>query len=217
MGARRRKTVALLLVGAAAAATAVLAPIAGTARAKDAGYPKAKVSFDDFKRLVAEVEPHREDRLVGLADFLDLSRRPGVIVLDTRSDVRFERLHVKGARHLAFTDFTQDNLRRVIPSFDTTVLIYCNNNFEGNPTDFATKIAVPRARGGSAAAMQLAEQEKPLMMALNIPTYVNLYGYGYRNVYELDELVDVADPRIRFEGTTVTRKPAPPPALPGAR
>jgi hypothetical protein len=48
------------------------------------------------------------------------------------------------------------------------------------------------------------------MMALNIPTYVNLYGYGYRNVYELHELVNVNDPRITFEGTIVGQKPAPP-------
>ena len=41
------------------------------------------------------------------------------------------------------------------------------------------------------------------MMALNIPTYVNLYGYGYQNVYELDELVKVTDPRIKFEGSVV--------------
>jgi hypothetical protein len=41
------------------------------------------------------------------------------------------------------------------------------------------------------------------MMSLNVPTYVNLYGYGYRNVYELHELVDVNDPRISFEGTIV--------------
>lgn len=45
------------------------------------------------------------------------------------------------------------------------------------------------------------------MMALNIPTYINLYGYGYRNVYELHELVDVKDPRIEFEGTIVEQKP----------
>jgi hypothetical protein len=41
------------------------------------------------------------------------------------------------------------------------------------------------------------------MMALNIPTYVNLYGYGYHNVYELNELVNVNDPRITFEGSIV--------------
>ena len=39
------------------------------------------------------------------------------------------------------------------------------------------------------------------MMALNIPTYVNLYGYGYKNVYELNELVNVKDSRIEFEGS----------------
>ena len=42
------------------------------------------------------------------------------------------------------------------------------------------------------------------MMALNVPTYINLYGYGYRNVYELDELVDVNDPRVEFEGSVVS-------------
>jgi hypothetical protein len=36
--------------------------------------------------------------------------------------------------------------------------------------------------------------------------YVNLYGYGYRNVYELDELVDVNDPRIAFEGSIVKKR-----------
>jgi hypothetical protein len=39
------------------------------------------------------------------------------------------------------------------------------------------------------------------MLALNIPTYINLYGYGYRNVYELNELINVSDPSIKFEGT----------------
>ena len=44
------------------------------------------------------------------------------------------------------------------------------------------------------------------MMALNVPTYINLYGYGYRNVYELDELVNVNDARVLFEGSLVKRE-----------
>lgn len=56
---------------------------------------------------------------------------------------------------------------------------------------------------------QLAAQAKPLMKALNISTCVNLFGYGYRNVYELNELVKVNDPRVAFEGTIVEQKPAP--------
>lgn len=177
--------------------------VAGAACGQDTSYPKAKVSFDDFRGLVAKVETHRADRLVDLDTFLRMIQEPGAIILDTRSTFRFERIHVKGARHLSFPDFTQANLGRVIPSFDTTVLIYCNNNFEGNQTDFASKVAFPQAGPRVSPAEQFAAQEKPLMMALNIPTYVNLYGYGYRNVYELNELVDVNDPRITFEGTIV--------------
>jgi len=103
------------------------------------------------------------------------------------------------------------------------VLIYCNNNFEGNQVDFASKVAFPRVvpetvlsdvsrnnpglkpipDAAHGAGAQFAVQKKPVMLALNIPTYINLFGYGYRNVYELDELVNVNDPRVTFEGSTV--------------
>jgi len=183
-------------------------------------YPIAKVSFDDFKGLVAEVEPHRASRLIDLDTFLKMSKEEDVMIFDSRSDFRFKRIHVKGAKHLAFTDFTQDNLKKVIPNPETKILIYCNNNFDGNQTDFARKevlgfrsaseIEPLRPDIAGAAAKQFSVQTKPLMMALNIPTYVNLYGYGYRNVYELHELVQVTDPRIVFEGTIVEPKAAPP-------
>ena len=186
------------------AAAMLLAATAGFAQT--ANYPKAKVSFDDFKGLVAEVEAHRASRLIDFNTFLKMSKEPGVIILDSRSGFRFDRIHIKGAKHLAFTDFTQDSLARVIPNPDTKILIYCNNNFDGNQTDFASKVAVPRPRPDAAVANQLAAQAKPLMMALNIPTYVNLYGYGYRNVFELNELVKVNDPRIQFEGSIVETK-----------
>lgn len=164
-------------------------------------YPKARVDFADFKQLVEVVEQHRKSRLVSLDRFLEMSRQPGVLILDARSADRYARIHLKGAKHLAFTDFTQENLKRLIPSPETIVLIYCNNNFEGNPVDFATKAALPPPP--ARANTQLAGQAKPIMLALNIPTYINLYGYGYRNVYELDEWVNVRDPRITFEGSTI--------------
>lgn len=173
-------------------------------------YPKAKVSFEDFKGIVAEVEAHRANQLIDLNRFNQMSKQADVIILDSRSAFRFDRIHVKGAKHLAFTDFTQESLAKVIPSFETTVLIYCNNNFEGNQVDFASKVAVPRPKANRTVAAQFASQAKPTMMALNIPTYINLYGYGYRNVYELNELVKVTDPRIEFEGSIVGNKtPSP--------
>lgn len=179
-----------------------LALLALVSFASEGKYPKALVSFTDFKDLMAEVEPHRAERLIDLETFLKMSREEGTIIFDSRSDFRFDRIHIKGAKHLAFTDFTQESLAKVIPDPDTRILIYCNNNFDGNQTDFTSKVARP-FRMNNGVGAQIANQEKPRMMALNIPTYINLYGYGYRNVYELDELVRVNDPRIAFEGSVV--------------
>ena len=185
--------------------------LASAGLAQNTNYPKAKVSFDDFKRLVAEVETQRASRLIDLNTFLKMSKEEGVIIFDSRSDFRFDRIHLKGAKHLAFTDFTQANLRKLIPDSKTKILIYCNNNFEGNQTDFATKALFrPPPNSDGSTASQFAVQAKPITLALNIPTYINLYGYGYGNVYELDELVNVKDPRITFEGSVVNQTPAPP-------
>ena len=178
----------------------------GLGIAPGAKYPKAKVSFEDFKGLVNEVEPYRASRLVDLNTFLKMSKEPGTIILDSRSAYRYERIHVKGAKHLAFTDFTQDTLKKVILTPQTRILIYCNNNFDGNQTDFPSKVVGFSAKPTVSPAKQFLSQQKPLMMALNVPTYINLYGYGYRNVFELDELVNVKDRRITFEGSIVEQK-----------
>lgn len=162
-------------------------------------YPKALVDYDDFKNLVRELEKKRADHLVSLDVFLKMSKENNVVILDTRSDYRFNRKHLKGAIHLDFTDFTQENLLKLIPDTNSKILIYCNNNFNGDQIDFASKIARPKNN----METQILSNRKPIMLALNIPTHINLYGYGYRNIYELDELVNVSDPRIKFEGTEV--------------
>jgi len=162
-------------------------------------YPKALVDYDDFKNLVSELEKQRESRLVSLDVFLKMSKEENMVILDSRSDFRFNRKHLKGAIHLDFTDFTQDNLLQLIPDTNTKILIYCNNNFDSDPIDFASKMAKPKNN----IETQLLSNRKPIMLALNIPTHINLYGYGYKNIYELDELVNVNDPRITFEGTEV--------------
>lgn len=162
-------------------------------------YPKALVDYDDFKNLVIELEKQRAGHLVSLDVFLKMSREKNTVIFDTRSDYRFNRKHLKGAIHLDFTDFTQENLLKLIPDTNTKILIYCNNNFDGDQIDFASKVARP----GNNRETQILSNRKPIMLALNIPTHINLYGYGYRNIYELDELVNVNDTRIKFEGTEV--------------
>ena len=155
-------------------------------------FTPAKVDFDAYEKLVAEVKEHRKSRLVNLETFLKMSKEDKVIIIDTRSDAMYKSKHVKGAVHLNFSDFTQATLARLIKSKDTKILIYCNNNFDKDDDNFPTKAYVPAVK-----------KEKTITMALNIPTYINLYGYDYKNVYELFELVSIYDTRIKFEGTSV--------------
>lgn len=155
---------------------------------------KAIVDFDAYEKLIPAVKAHRKGRLVDLPTFLKMAEEKGTIILDTRSDSLFKRKHVKGAIHLNFSDFTQQNLLRIIPNADAKILIYCNNNFIDDQANFASKVAMP---------VLIKKKIAPISLALNIPTYINLYGYGYRNVYELSELVSTRDKRITFEGTEI--------------
>jgi hypothetical protein len=42
--------------------------------------------------------------------------------------------------------------------------------------------------------------EKKASASLNLSTFVALYDYGYRNVYELAPLLEVETSRLEFEG-----------------
>lgn len=163
-------------------------------------YEKALVNYQQFKQLVNEVDSHRAKRLVSLNTFLAMSKDSNTVILDTRSKYRYNRKHIKGALHLNFSDFTQASLNELIPINEKTrILIYCNNNFKNDQIDFTSKVAMPAEMIG----LDLDETFKLRTMALNIPTYLNLYGYGYRNIYYLDELVSTYDKRLIMEGTAV--------------
>ncbi len=190
----------------------------------------ALVDFDAYEKLVSEVKQHRQSRLLNAEEFVNVSKEKNVIILDTRSDAMYAAVHVKGAIHLNFSDFTQDNLKKIIPSPDYKILIYCNNNFVSKPLTsplpvtnkkdytnyFLTKSFRPdqslqpqqasgSTRKGAARVSYPPENAKPVTLALNIPTYINLYGYGYRNIYELSELVNTYDSKLEFEGTAVNK------------
>lgn len=129
-------------------------------------------------RVAHEAARHRESRRVSEATFLRMSREPGTIVLDARSREKFEELHVKGAVHLSFPDITVESLARLIPDKNTRILLYCNNNFSNAEGPFPKKI---------------------MTASLNLSTYITLYDYGYRNVYELGPLIDIHKARLEFE------------------
>src|SRR6266404_6211225 len=126
--------------------------------------PNRLIDYEGFLSSAAEVGRLRGERRVSEEKFIAMSSEPGTIIFDARSDDKYKRLHIKGARHLSFPEITEGELARVFPSTATRILIYCNNNFLNAPNAFASK--APAA-------------------SLNIHTFNTLYNYGYTNVYEL--------------------------------
>ena len=135
------------------------------------------IDYNGFQSLTREVHLYRAGRLVSLAQFQAMAREPNTIILDARSADAFQRGHIDGAINLSFTDFTAKSLADAIGDPQTRILIYCNNNFSNNVQPVMLKA-------------------RPL--ALNIQTFINLYGYRYRNVYELSETVDFNDPAVNW-------------------
>ena len=142
------------------------------------------IDMEGYLLVSRQAAAHRETRRLSEADFIRMSREPGTIVLDARSRERFDLLHVKGAVNLTFADIAVESLQKLIPDRSTRILIYCNNNFTNDEAAFPVKIA---------------------SASLNIATYVALYNYGYRNVYELGPLIDIRTSRLEFE-TSPLRK-----------
>ncbi len=170
---------------------------------RDASY----VDFDIFLELALQAKEHRKDRLVSLETFQKMSTEKNTVILDTRSKEMYDAKHLKGAIHLDFSDFTQERLARLIPDTNTRILIYCNNNFDYDYLYFPTKSLSPREQElMELNALPNGPKEFPVTMALNIPTYINLFGYGYKNVYELKDLISVFYSNVEFEGTAVPSK-----------
>lgn len=146
--------------------------------------PNVKIDYNGFLTNAVQVGKLRQERRVSEQDFMEMSQEPDTIVFDARSDSKYQMLHVKSAKHLSLPDITAAELAKVIPSKDTRVLIYCNNNFENEPAAFPSKA---------------------IRASLNLYTFNTLFSYGYTNVYELGPLIDITKSKLSFEGTKVSR------------
>ena len=139
--------------------------------------PNPAINMQGYIRSVQTAASHRRQRRLTEEEFIRMSREPNTIVLDARSKEKYDLLHVEGSVNLSFPDITVDSLKRVIPDKKTRVLIYCNNNFVNAKRPFPTKRAIA---------------------ALNISTYITLYNYGYRNIYELATTKDPKKSKLKF-------------------
>ncbi len=158
----------LLICGSAI----MLAMLTPTASASD---KNPQIDYEGFVHLSTELVDYRSSRLVSLDRFKQLAETDQAIILDTRSAAAFRQGHIRGAINLPLSDFTDAKLGKILGDKDRPILIYCNNNFRD---DIAPVV------------------KKSAPLALNIPTFINLYGYGYRNIFELDEIVAMDDPQV---------------------
>jgi hypothetical protein len=138
------------------------------------------IDMQSYLRYANDAAVERETHRVSEDEFIRMSREPGTIVLDARSREKYDELHVRGAINLSFPDFGAASLASMIPDKSTRILIYCNNNFGNAPGPFFPKIAAA---------------------SLNLSTYIALYSYGYRNVYELGPYIDIRASRLAFESS----------------
>jgi phage shock protein E len=152
-----------------------LIQLAGAQKKPNVANPN--IDMQGYLKVASEAAAYRESRRLTEEEFIRLSKEPGTIVLDARSKEKYDLLHIKGAINLSFPDITVDSLAQTLPDKNARILIYCNNNFVGEERAFPTKAPVA---------------------SLNLSTYIALYSYGYRNVYELGPLLDVKTSKLDF-------------------
>ena len=136
------------------------------------------IDVASYLRISRQALDYREPRRLTEDDFMRMSREPATVVLDARSKQKYDELHIKGAINLSFPDIALGSLKELLPDKDVRILIYCNNNFRNAEGPFPSKL--PSA-------------------SLNLATYIALYDYGYRNVYELGPQLDIDQSAIEFE------------------
>ncbi len=163
----------------------VLIATSALAQQQQKSIPNPMMDYGAFLAGATNVADLRQGRRVTEDQFIQMAGDPSTLILDARSNDKFQMLHVKNARHLSLPDMTAEELAKVIPAKNTRVLIYCNNNFRNEPEAFPAKVAAA---------------------PLNIYTFNCLHSYGYTNVYELGPLIDIAATKLALEGTRLRKE-----------
>ena len=148
--------------------------VAMPSAAQEAAPANPLIDYPGFVELAGKVGEYREVRRLPWAEFAARARADGAVLLGARSETAFAQGHIAGAINLPLPDFTAARLAEVLgPDTSRPVYIYCNNNFADDRVPVVTK---------------------KVELALNIPTFINLYGYGYENVWELAEVIRTDGP-----------------------
>jgi phage shock protein E len=160
---------------AVALACAAAVPVSAAAAAAPVRSSTTQIDYATFRALAVETEAYRQARLIDWNQWLAAAAQRDVLILDARSERQFAAGHMAGAVNVPLPEFSVERLAEVIGDSNRPILIYCNNNFLNDRPPVISK-AGP--------------------VALNIPTFLHLVAYGYRNVRELDAVLDIDDPTV---------------------
>ena len=105
--------------------------------------PNPLIDYTSFLATATEVGRVREARRVSEDRFIKMAAEPGTIVLDARSDDKYNRLHIKGSRHLSFSEITAENLAMEV---DREIWIMDLNQQLTNGTSLADLLASTESR-----------------------------------------------------------------------
>lgn len=121
-------------------------------------------TLEYYKQAEALAE-FRKSRQVSMAQINAMMLEDkNTVLLDTRGNEDYARLHIRGAKHLSYADMTTDRLVKMFPDKSTRIIVYCDS-----------AIMSPLTR----------------MMPLSTNAFVDLHMYGYTNIYEMRSAMHV--------------------------
>lgn len=84
------------------------------------------VSFEDYKNTVSKID--WKDRVISFEQFQKDCLKPGVVILDLRTEAEYKQGHIKGAR-LMGADIKEEKLKQLVPDKNCKIIVYCTNTF----------------------------------------------------------------------------------------
>lgn len=115
-------------------------------------------SIAEGLKNTGELEKLRSSRQLSIVEIQHMLKDKNTILLDTRGDEAFKRIHIRGAKHLSYADMTTEKLAELIPDKTTRVIVYCD-----------AAILSPLTR----------------IVPLSTHAFADLHAYGYTNLYEM--------------------------------
>ena len=128
-----RFTLSSLLLLAADSGRRVRAPSVVSAPTSSPGSAPASVPTSARVQPIAPADFHHAalahpPRIAKAADVARWLSEHSVVLIDVRSKESFARGHLRGAINLPATELTDEALKRTVPSTESRLVLYCDDN-----------------------------------------------------------------------------------------